>query len=137
MCLFISKRKTSDFRYKTKDGKHRIYVYKKLYYVRKGFLSPYKRIPYHFGWNKADRIVIKDNKVFNSIHVYKKNLSKDTRYSLWEYDREVILKCWAYRKDIVSVGNTDMAFKKIFIPKKEWTRIIDAIETNTSSLYFN
>ncbi len=124
MCLIIIPEKTQRYRKKYKPT-DKIVIYKKVD-VQRGFnpnkiycRSFYQRIKYHGGWMKADRITVCDGMVYNSIHAYlRKRKNKGMRYNSY------ILKCWAYAKDLVAVGEYGIAFSKIWVPKSEIDRAI-------------
>jgi len=132
MCLTINKEATRKFKTR-KNVNPKVTVYKMLKYVysirsfEKELVTPFQRQKIKAGWLEAiGEPEIKPNWHDEdaihggAIHVFQKKREVLTP--------NLLVKCWAYRKDLVAVGcDGDLAFKKIYIPQKELDAAVDIL----------
>jgi len=122
MCLIIDDTLTKQY-IKRNIKKKKVIVWKCIEINSdKTMCSPYIGAKINFGWYKAqgkalclyDDIYCRAVYRKGVIHVYR------TRNAARSDGMGKVFKCYAYMKDFISAGqDEDLAFTKIFIPKRE------------------
>ena len=114
------------------DGKKVYKFYKFLALKGSRLVAPYRGTKYASGWKKAKNCVKPDfdryQEIRPGIHLYeeksKAQAKIDARYSFNTTRLEVAVEFTCYKTDLLGVGYDEVAFKKVFLTKREYNRAL-------------